>query len=248
MADLRIGRSWSEKELHVRLRALEERALNFSDPPEHLTLENGWNHYFSEAVVAFEDPGPPVPDGPFERGCTAVEGYTFSDPRIVIGHFDPDAPLLGRRMLLEMRALRVVRYLAGVVIGATRSESTDHETVFGFRYDTLDGHIEMGAEWFLLTKEHATGAIRFRIEAGWLPGQFPNWWSRLGFTWLGPRYQRIWHHRAHALLAQLVRVPDPEPPRTDSGRLAYTDPEVIFERTRAPRRRAPARNSPSIHG
>jgi uncharacterized protein (UPF0548 family) len=233
MADLRIGRSWSEKELQERLRRLPERGLNFSDPVEELTLERGWHQYFSEAVVAFEPPGPPEPDGPFERGCTAVASYSFSDPRIVIGHFDPEVPLLGRYMLLEMRALRVVRYLAGVVIGATRSESADDRTVFGFRYETLNGHIEEGAEWFLLTKDHATGAIRFRIEAGWRAGQFPNWWSRLGFTWLGPYYQRKWHHRAHALLARLVRVPSPRTPRSRGSRLVHTDPEVIFQRTRA---------------
>ena len=28
-----------------------------------------------------------------------------------------------------------------------------------FRYDTLEGHIERGYEWFLLTKDHATGGI-----------------------------------------------------------------------------------------
>lgn len=233
MADWRVGRSWSDEELLERLVSLRKRGLNFSDPIDQMTLERGWNQYFSEAVIAFERPGPPEADGSFERGCTAVASYAFSDPRIVIGHFDPDIPLLGRHMLLEMRALRFLHYLAGVIVGATRSETTEGETVFGFRYDTLEGHIEKGVEWFLLTKDHTTGAIRFRIEAAWRPGQFPNWWSRLGFSWLGPRYQKKWHHRAHALLARLVRIPSPHPPESGDSQLVHTDPEVIFQRTNA---------------
>lgn len=235
MAEWRIGRGWSDEELRARLADLERAQRNFSDPLEEMTPERGWNHYFSEAVVGFEEPGPPLENGPFASGRIAVSDYAFSDHRIVIGHFDAEAPLLGRRMLLEMRALRVLHYLGGVVVAKTRSESEDGKSVFGFRYDTLDGHIEAGMEWFLLTKEHETGAIRFRIEAKWRPGQFPNWWSRLGFTYFGPRYQRLWHHNAHALLSDLMRMPDPSLPVSEDGRLVHTRPDVIFQRTRARR-------------
>ena len=233
MADWRIGRGWTDAELEARLAALRTRGLNFSDRVDEMTLERGWNTYFSEATVGREPPGPPVPDGPFARGRIAVSAYAFSDPRIVIGHFDPDVPLLGRHMLLEMKALRVFHYLAGVVVGATRHDEADGETVFGFRYDTLEGHIESGAEWFLLRKSHETGEIRFRIEASWRPGQFPNWWSRLGFAYLGPRYQRKWHLRAHALLAGLMREPDVRPPEAEGGRLVHADPSVVFQHFRA---------------
>src|SRR5690606_39148541 len=144
-------------------------------------------------------------------------------------------PLLGRLMLLELRALRVLHYLGAVVVGATRSEERDGQTAFGYRYDTLEGHIETGVEWFTLTKNHATGEVRFRIEAAWRPGPFPNWWSRVGFSWLGPSYQKKWHRRAHVFLARLMRVPAPEPPTSGDGRLAHTDPEVTFRRFRAHR-------------
>jgi hypothetical protein len=237
MAEWRIGRGWTEAELEQRLVGLPQRQRNFADPVEAMTLERGWNQYFSEAVVGREPPGPPVPDGPFTRGRVAVSAYAFSDPRIVIGHFDPDVPLLGRYMLLEMRALRVFHYLAGVVVAATRHDEAEGEagpeSVFGFRYDTLDGHIESGVEWFLLRKAHATGEIRFRIEAAWRPGQFPNWWSRLGFAYFGPRYQKRWHHRAHALLARLMRDPDVAAPEAEHGRLVHADPAVVFQRIRA---------------
>lgn len=231
MAEWRVGRGWSEEELEARLATAAALGRNFDVSVDEMNAANGWNEYYSEATVAVEPPGPPVPDGPFERGRVAISDYAFSDPRIVIGHFDPRLPLLGRRMLLEMRAVRALHYLAAVVVGAVRSEEEENVSVFGFRYDTLAGHIERGNEWFLLTKTHATGDIRFRIQAAWLPGEFPNWWSRVGFSLLGPVHQKIWHHRAHTLLAQLIRLPDPSAPAGPGG-LAHTDPHVIFQRSR----------------
>ena len=192
----------------------------------------------NDAMIAFlfaKLAGPVVAGGPFERGQQAVAGYSFSDPRIVIAHFDPEHALLGRRMLLELRALRVLHYLSGVVVGAVQDERDEERSVFGFRYDTLEGHLEAGAEWFLLTKQHATGEIRFRIEASWRPGQFPNLWSRLGFYLLGPIYQEIWHRRAHAYLARLLRDPDAPAPEDGPGRLVHSPPKVVFERTRGKR-------------
>jgi uncharacterized protein (UPF0548 family) len=236
MAELRIIRRWSEVELVERLAAIEGLPVNFRAAPVEMTPENGWNTYFSEAVIAREPPGPPVPGGPFRRAETAVANYQFSDPDVVIAHFEADSRLLGRRMLLEMKALRVFRYLAGVVVGAVRSEEQGGIHTFGYRYDTLHGHIERGAEWFLLTKRGETGEIVFRIEAGWLPGQFPNWWSRLGFRWLGPYYQRRWHQEAHMRLYQIAHegMPAAQPEVGDLG-IAHAGPTVVFART--PRRK-----------
>lgn len=229
MAEWRLGRGWSDAELLERLARARDLPHNFSEDPEEMTVERGWNHYFSEAVVGREAAGTPVSDGPFEKGRVAVTQYVFSDPTIVVGHFDPRVPLLHRPMLLELRALRHVRFLVGVRVGAVRDEQRDDRSVFGWRYDTLEGHIEMGSEWFLLTKDHVTGKISFRIEADWLPGQFPNWWSRVGFMYMGPSYQKKWHRRAHGRLHDLMRAPDPAA-GTDRGHLAHTGPEMIFQR------------------
>lgn len=231
MAEWRLARGWTDHELDERLRALAAAGRNFDDPTTELTSAHGWRHYYSEAVIGREEPGPPRADGPFERGKVAVANYQFSDPRIVIGHFDPKVPLQGRRMLLEMRALRFLHYLGGVVVGAKRELDEHDRTVFGYRYDTLEGHIEKGLEWFLLTKDHVSGELRFRIEAAWKPGQFPNWWSRVGFALLGHHYQRTWHRHAHNRLAQLVRDPTVGPPRPRRGRLVHTGPKVIFSRS-----------------
>lgn len=171
---------------------------------------HGYGQHFSEALIALEPHGPPASDGPFERARPLVEGYVFSDPRIVTGHFDPRAPLLGRAMLLELQVLGV-RYLCGVRVSAVRDHRGDDESVFAFRYHTVPPHIESGAEWFLLTKRHDTGEVRFRIQAMWRPGQFPNWWSRVGFEVLARRRQRAWHRLAHLRLRSLVAGPEIAP-------------------------------------
>jgi uncharacterized membrane protein len=68
--------------------------------------------------------------------------------------------------------------------------------------DTLAPHLERGSEWFIVTKDHRDGLVRFSIEARWEPGQFPNRWSRLGFAVLARRYQRAWHRRAFRRLRE----------------------------------------------
>ena len=209
MAEWRFGRGWSEAALERKLADVRSLERNF-DPSRPMTPERGWRRHGSETVVAREGAGPPEPGGAFRRGWEAVTRYEFSDPGIVRGHFDPGEPLERRRMLLEMKTLGF-RFLAGVMVGAVRREQGEAETVHGFRYDTLHGHIESGWEWFLLTKSHATGEIRFRIAADWRPGEFPNAWSRLGFRFLGPHYQRRWSRRAHLRLRRIIAAGAPVP-------------------------------------
>jgi uncharacterized protein (UPF0548 family) len=231
VADNRIFRGWSGEEILERLESLHDLHVNFRAEYSEMGPATGWNTYHSEAIIAREPPGPPLAEGPFRRAEVAVANYQFSDPDIVIGHFDTDSRLLGRRMLLEMKALRVFRFVAGVVVGAVLFEEQDGCSTFGFRYDTLEGHIEKGSEWFLLKKHQDTGEITFRIEAAWLPGQFPNWWSRLGFRFLGPRYQRKWHHEAHWRLFRIAHGGMPAAPATDDLGVSHAGPSVVFERT-----------------
>ena len=226
MAEWRFLRGWSEAELAERLRALRGRGRNFDAADEAMTAEHGWHGYASEAVLATERPGPPAADGFFERGWLAMTRFRFSDPTIVTAHFDPEDGLLGRRMLLEVKVLGL-RYLNGTVVHAVRMETVEGRTIHGFRYDTLEGHIERGAEWFMLTKDHASGDVRFLIRARWQPGDFPNWWSRAGFHVLARRYQRRWHVRAHHRLLGLMREPQAAL-QLRRGRLAHEGPEVTF--------------------
>ena len=207
----RLGHGWSEAELRAYLTEMTSRPVNFDVPVEQMTPEHGWIVDGVTDVIAHEPPGPPTPDGPFARARRALIHYDFSDPRIVEGHFDPAAPLLGRTMLLEMKVLGVLRFLGGVRVHSVRDEQAAGTTRFGFRYDTLVGHFERGFEWFVIEKQHATGTVCCQVEAHWRPGDFPTWWSRLGFRLLGRHIREWWRRQTIARLRRLARQPAAAP-------------------------------------
>ncbi|WP_373048731.1 DUF1990 family protein [Vulgatibacter sp.] len=207
MADWRFLTRWNEGEIVAALEDARALPPNF-DPAAELTAEHGWNIIHSRALIACEAAGPPIPGGTYERLWHALQRIHHSDPRIVLAHFRDDVPLLDRRVLLELQAMGT-RFLAPVAIGGVREDSLATATLRGFSFETLAGHIERGREWFLLEKDHETGEVRFRIEASWQPGDFPNRWSRLGFHFLGRRYQRAWHRLCHLRLRRIAAGLDP---------------------------------------
>ena len=210
----RLGRGWSEADLRAYLAEMKQRPVNFTLPVEQMTPEHGWIVDGVYAPIASEPPGPALPDGPFARARQALIHYDFSDPHIAEGHFDPADPLRGRTMLLEMKVLGVLRFLGGVRVHSVRDEQTTEATRFGYRYDTLVGHFERGFEWFLLEKQHPSGTICCRIEAHWRPGEFPTWWSRLGFRLIGGRIREWWRRQAIVRLRRLARQPAAAPSPT----------------------------------
>lgn len=225
MALWRFGRGWPEATLKAYLADLASRRVNFDVPPEQMTAENGWTvDGASEVPIGTEPPGPPLPDGFYSRAKQALINYDFSDPSIVVGHFDPNVPFVGRDMLLELKVLGF-RFVNGCRVHSVREESDDAGTTFGFRYDTLEGHIERGFEWFLLKKDHASGKVDFTIEAHWRLGDFPNFWSQIGFKLLGERYRELWRHRAPERLRRLAHQPV-EKPVAEPGRLAHRGDET----------------------
>ena len=215
----RFGRGWSEAELRAYLAELREARPNFDERPERMTPEHVWTVDGDDRPIAHEPPGPPLPDGPFARARRAMINYDFSDPRIVVGYFDPSGPLANREMLLEIKSFGL-RFLAGARVDTIRDEADEHRTSFGFRYETLEGHFEQGVEWFLLSKNHASGEVRFRIQAHWRMGDFPTWWSRLGFLVLGESSRARWRRQAVARLRRLAYRPV-EGPVAEPGRLAH---------------------------
>lgn len=219
MARWRFLMSWDEDEIKRELTRQSALPFNFSVAPEEMTDKNGWTIDGSNALIGTETPGAPVPDGLFMRARQALKNYDFSDPLIVTGHFDPRSSFIGRTMVLEIKVLGL-RYLTGVRIHGVRDETTEHHTVFGFRYDTLEGHIERGIEWFLLMKNHKTGEVWFKIEAQWQTGQFPNWWSYLGFVLVGQRFRALWRDRAPLRLKALAHQPVEEA-LAEPGQLAH---------------------------
>ena len=218
MAEWRLLQGWPSEALRTRVEALAGVFRNFEAEEEEMTGDRGWHHYYSEAVIARE----PDANVLFERARVALANYQFSDPAIVVAHFDPAGPLLHRRILLEIKVLGL-RYLCPALITRVRDEGN----VYGFRYDTLDGHIERGLEWFILTKQ-ADGEIRFRIEARWQHGNLPNWWSRLGFMILSGPYQRRWHRQAHRRLSRLAHYGSTRRPPRDAAGLTHLGIDVTF--------------------
>lgn len=218
MAEWRIGRGWPAPSIRSRLERARTSRVSFDAVEERMTADAGWHHYQSDAVIASETEG----DGLFARASVALANYQFSDPAIVLAHFDPGEPLLGRCMLLEIQVLGL-HYLCPARVSRVR----DEPGVFGFRYDTLDGHIERGVEWFLLTRNER-GEISFRIEARWQTGQFPNWWSRLGFSVLSGYYQRRWHRHAHERLSRLACYGSTRRPPRDAVGLTHQGVDVRF--------------------
>ncbi|MCP3166020.1 DUF1990 family protein [Myxococcus qinghaiensis] len=206
MIEWRWFSGWTDDELAPRLEKAGALVRNFTAASGEMTLEAGWNQVHSVSTLGREQPGPPSPTGLFERARGVLETFDFSDPRIVRWHFSSDTPLHGRTVLLELKSLAErLRFLCAVRVGDTRLEIGETCSVYGFSFETLDGHLEKGREWFLLRKQHDTGEVRFEIEASWRPGTFPNAWSRVGFALVGKRYQRAWHRLTHARLRELTR-------------------------------------------
>ncbi len=216
MAEWRALRGWSSSELESRLQVLASAGRNFDANEIDMTGDRGWDHYHSDAVITRVGD-----DDHFARARVALANYQFSDPAIVVGHCDPDSQLLGRTLLLEIKVLGL-RYLCPTRVNAVR----DEPDVFGFRYDTLDGHIERGMEWFLLTR--TAQDIRFRIEARWKRGDLPNWWSQVGFALLADRYQRTWHRQAHRRMSLWSYFGSAMRPSADSAGLTHQGVDVVF--------------------
>ncbi len=201
----RFGNGWTDEALSKRLAALADTARDAASPGGQ-GLVGHLRRVVSTEVLARERVGVPERGGAFDRACDLVAAYELSDPGIVAAHFDRAAPLLNRPMLLEIKVLGL-RYLCAVVVSEVVAGANAHETWFGFRVDTLAPHLERGSEWFIITKNHRDGTVRFSISALWEPGQFPNRWSRLGFKLLARRYQRAWHRRAFRRLRDRL-IPD----------------------------------------
>lgn len=219
MALWRFGSTWPDETMKRYLAELARRPVNFTEAPEEMVEANGWKIDGADAQIGVEPPGPPAPGGVFERAKQGLIHYDFSDPRIVEGHFDPDSPFVGRNILLEIKCLGL-HFLNGARIHGVRDEVGDEGTIFGFRYDTLEGHIERGFEWFLLSKNHRTGEVRFKIEAHWRLGDFPNWWSWLGFNLIGEHFRERWRHAAPLRLKRLAHRPA-DAPMPPAGELAH---------------------------
>lgn len=167
----------------------DARALNLEDPPE------GWHVDDRCQPLPPEPRGDPVPDGSWEIACRLIRGYEFADPSVVRAYYDRQAPLEGRTMLLELRALNLVSVRVGVrvvhVYDELRRRDGRDARVFGWAYRTLKGHVEMGQMDWQVWKWRDTGEVQFRVHAVSRAAAIANPIVRAGFWVLREHERRL---------------------------------------------------------
>jgi uncharacterized protein (UPF0548 family) len=179
-----------------RLRRLHDAPVNYD--PSALDLNNppaGWVLDDRCQPLASEPPGEPIPEGSWEAAKRLISGYEFADPSLVRAHYDRDAPLEGRTMVLELRALGLVTVHVGVrvveVYDEVRELDGRHARVFGWAYRTLAGHVEQGQMDWMVWKWRDSGAVEFRVRAVSRPAPIPNPVVRIGFLLLRGHERRV---------------------------------------------------------
>ena len=157
----------------------DAEALDVRHPPP------GWNVDRRCQPLPPEPPGDPAPEGSWEIARRLIRGYEFADPSMVRAHYDPERPLQGREMLLELRALGLLRIYVGVRVVAVYDEVRRLEgrraRVYGWAYRTLEGHVEQGQMDWQVWKWLDTGQVEFRVHAVSRTAPIPNPLVRVGF-------------------------------------------------------------------
>lgn len=220
-------RLFSSIDAAAALADLAKRQINY-DPnaaPQDGRADGHWHVDSGDTVIGREPPGPPVPDGVFSRACTLVRYYEFSDRRILRAVYREDAELLGRDMLLEGRFAGLRFYLGVRVTGVldeTRGSGQSAEQVWGWSYQTLQGHLEQGRLNYEVIKNLASGEVRFRVAGYSRAAPIPNPFIRFGFKVFGrntqQRFYRAVQQRMRALLGPATGgLPLPTPTREANG-------------------------------
>ncbi|HWI06481.1 MAG TPA: DUF1990 family protein [Solirubrobacteraceae bacterium] len=182
------------------LDALHSRTFNYdAADPDRLTPEAGWRHETRCQALPAEAPGPPEAGGSWEIARQLMCDYEFADPKMVRAIYRRDAPLEGRDMLLVIRFL-FLRFRVGVRVGGvfdeTRTADGREVRIWGWNYQTLRGHFEMGQMNYELWKWLDTGDVEFRTDGFWRPGGTRNPIVLIGFRLFGPRQRERFYAAA----------------------------------------------------
>lgn len=192
----------------ARLDALRQLPLNFDiERRDEYTAESGWHVDDFQTELPREEPGPPKQDGSWEAARRILREYRFADPSIITGIFVPDTPLEERVMLLRGRAFGLTFWFGtrvGGVVDEQREGEGGPQQVWGFNYQTLEGHIERGQMEFTVIKWLASGKVAFRIHAFSQAGTIRNPIIWLGFKLFGRRVQLRFVQRSMERMRHLV--------------------------------------------
>ena len=207
----------------TELGRLAGRKINYdpaSSPDGRAQSVAGHWHVDSDVtVLGQEKPGEPERAGPWATACRLVSQYEFADARILRGVYRQSDDLLGRNMLLEARFFGLRIYLGVRVTGIideTRESADGFERVWGWSYQTLEGHLEQGRLNYEVIKNLTTGQVSFRVAGYSRRAAIPNPVVRLGFEIFGRMtqqrfYRNIGRRMAHLVAAAQRGQPLPEP-------------------------------------
>ena len=211
-------------ELADRLDELAGLRINYDRADGPVSAEDpGWHVDDGRAVIGHERPGPPEPDGPWERAGCIVRDYGFTDHRRLRGAYRASAPLLGRDMLLEGR-FAILRFHLGVRVTDVVDTERDGHRIWGWSYETLTGHLEQGLLTYEVDKDMTSGVVTFRIRAFSRRAPVPNPLYRLGFALFGRAVQLGFYHSAGRRVRALVAREPPGPePDVDTGVVVAPD-------------------------
>ena len=192
------------------LASLADRGINY--PPmrgRSPTRNAGWHVDVVHRALATELPGAPVDAGPWERARRLVHDYQFVEPGIIRALYRRDEELLGRDMLLEGR-FAGLRFDMGVrvtsVVDETRGAGETAQRVWGWGYQTLEGHLEEGELVYEVIKHLHTGNVEFVITGYSRRAPIPNPIVRLGFTLFGRMTQQRFYRSCGRRLQKLVQA------------------------------------------
>jgi uncharacterized protein (UPF0548 family) len=199
----RVGRA-----VRLRLADLPALPINFdpSRAQEH-TQADGWHVDDLSVALPGEPSGEPVDAGSWQTAKLLMDQYQVADGQRLRAFFDPKAPLAGRNILLEIRYL-LLRFYVGVRIGTPYDEirviDDQKVRVFGWSYQTLAGHLEMGELHYEIWKWLEYGDVEFHIQAYSKPAPAGPRWRRLGFRIFGRHQQLRFYHQAGRRIRRLT--------------------------------------------
>ncbi|TDB88742.1 DUF1990 family protein [Actinomadura sp. KC216] len=198
---LLMTRSTRTRERMRRLHSdLHRRPLNF-DPGRHDMdrPESGWHVDDYRQQLPPEPPGPPIPGGSWEVARRLIRNYQYADPAIIREICRSGPPEPGRDMLLEARFYGLRFYLGlrvGDVIDTTVEENGRQARVWGWNYQTLEGHLERGQMSQEVRKWLDTGEVEFHIHVFSQAAASPHPIVRFGFFLFGRYMQLKFYKRA----------------------------------------------------
>jgi uncharacterized protein (UPF0548 family) len=182
------------------LQAQRGRRVNFTRDE----VDDTWHHDEERTRIGEETPGPPEPDGLWETACRLVEAYEQADPRTIRAVYDPDTPLEGRDLLLEGRFL-VLRFYMGVRITDVIDQRQDGMRVWGWVYETLEGHLERGRMSYEVIKDEPTGSVDILVRSYSEGAPTLGPVTGLGWKLFGRRTQVRFHRECGRRIARLAQ-------------------------------------------